>query len=105
MSIVDNCILSFNILEDDERISEVNSFFISDIEKPFVSVDADFLPIRWYGGNKFLETPLFIAAFNHFREADFVEHLKTINWREPEEVQLIIKRQYEDKFSIVEISK
>lgn len=103
MSVVDNCILSFSILEDDEKISEVNSFFTLDNKKPFIDVDADFLPTGWYGGRKYLETPLFIAAFNYFRETDFIKHLKTINWREPGAVQLIIKRQEEDRFSIVGI--
>ena len=100
MSVVDNCILSFDICEDYEKITEINSFFNSVMhQKPFVNVDADFLPCGWYGGCKMLETPLFIAAFNYFPEELFLNHLKTLNWKYPENVQLIIKRQEEDKFS------
>ena len=104
MSLVDNCILSFNICEDDEKIIEVNSFFNTRFQKPFVDVDANFLPIGWYGGRKMLETPLFIAAFNYFPENTFIDHLKTLNWKYPGDVQLIIKRQDDDIFSIVGIT-
>ena len=102
MSVVDNCILSFCICEDEgERIAEVNSFFNSvEHQEPFVDVDADFLPTGWYGGCKMLETPLFIAAFNYFPEELFINHLKTLNWKYPENVQLIIQRQEEGRFSI-----
>ena len=103
MSHVDNCILSFNVCEEDKRIIEVNSFFATELQKPFVDVDADFLPVGWYGGRKMLETPLFIAAFNYFSENEFINHLKTLNWKYPRDVQLIIKRQDDDKFSIVDI--
>jgi len=104
MSHVDNCILSFNICEDDEKIIEVNSFFDTKLQKPFVSVDADFLPTGWYGGRKMLETPLFIAAFNYFEEDEFINHLKILNWKYPEDVQLIIKRQDDDVFSVIGIT-
>lgn len=104
MSHVDNCILSFNICEDDKKITEINSFFDTRTEKPFVDVEAEFLPHGWYGGRKYLETPLFIAAFNYFRENEFINHLKTLNWKYPKDVQLIIKRQDDDMFSIVGIT-
>lgn len=105
MSLVDNCILSFSICEDDEKIIEVNSFFNVELQKPFVDVDANFLPTGWYGGSKMLETPLFIAAFNYFPESEFINHLKTLNWKYPEDVQLIIKRQDDSIFSIINVSK
>lgn len=102
MSLVNNCILSFNICEDeDEKIVKINSFFN---HKGFVSVDVDFLPCGWYGGTKMLETPLFIAAFNYFSEDEFLNYLKTLDWRYPKDVQLIIKRQDDDRFSIRDIT-
>ena len=101
MSVVDNCILSFNICEnEDEKIIQVNSFFN---HRGFISVENESLPTGWYGGTKMLETPLFVAAFNYFSEGLFINHLKTLNWKYPEEVQLIIKRQDDDTFSIVNI--
>ncbi len=102
MSVVDNCILSFCILEDeDNRLADVNRFFGD--REGFIGVEDLSLPGGWYGGTKFLETPLFIGAFNYFEEAEFVEHLKTIGWEHPENVQLIIQRQSDDVFSIVTI--
>lgn len=101
MSMVDNCILTFSICEDeDEKIHQINSFFG---HKGFISVDSETLPIGWYGGTKMLETPLFIAAFNYFNEGSFINRLKTLDWEYPKEVQLMIKRQDDDMFSIVNI--
>lgn len=102
MSKVDNCILSFSILEEEEkRITEVNSFFGE--KKGFVSVEDGRLPQGWYGGTKYLEAPLFIAAFNYFEEYEFMLHLRKVKWDQPNEVQLIIQRQRDDLFSIVTI--
>lgn len=103
MSVVDNCILSFSIMENEgDRIADVNRFFGE--HKPFISVHDDKLPNGWYGGTKYLETPLLIAAFNYFEEVAFIKHLKTIGWKHPENVQLMIQRQDDDVFSIVTIT-
>lgn len=104
MSHVDNCILSFDICEDETMIAEVNSFFSKENCKAFISAEDDCLPHGWYGGSKYLETPLFIAAFNYFSESEFIIYLKTLKWKYPENVQLIIKRQDDDIFSIVGIA-
>lgn len=92
MSVVSNCIFSFSSYEDDGIISEVNSYLLDAGRGEFVSVKAGNTHKIWYGGTKVLETPLFIAAFNWLDEEGFIEHLKTIDWYDPESVQLIIKR-------------
>lgn len=101
MSVVDNCILSFGICESEDIINAVNSFFTK--QKGFISIDDPSLPVGWYGGTKMMEANLFIAAFNYFRENQFIKHLKSIKWRYPSEVQLIIKRDDEETFSIVSL--
>ena len=58
---------------------------------------------RWYGGSKMLETPLYLGAFNHLDLKGFTEHMKEIDWEEPENVQLIVKEQESDKFKIIKI--
>lgn len=106
MSRLSNCILSFSISEDEEkRIKDVNEFFVQYKQNGFISADDPELPSGWYGGSKMLETPLYIAAINWFVEDEFIDHLRKIKWECPESVQLIIKRQDEDQFSIVTLNE
>ena len=98
MSSVSNCILSFSVLEDiPARIIAVNAVLSP---QSFVSIEDESLPKGWYGGSKMLETALLVGAFNYFPEDEFMGWLKTINWRCPEEVQLIIKRDDDLLFEI-----
>ena len=108
MSEVTNLILSFSIGEDEEvRLKEVNSFRYRDLEMNLVSADFNKNmdgSTAWYGGTKFLETPLYIGAFNHFDLDGFISHLKKINWDQPENVQVIVKGQWDEKFKILELT-
>ena len=105
MSLVSNCILTFKILEDAEsRMEEVSRFFES--ERSFVSIHDEKLPRKWYGGSKFMERPLYLGAFNYLNVHKFLDHLKLkVKWRYPEEVQLIIKQQDDNGFSILTIPR
>lgn len=98
MSVVTNAILSFDGC-DIENVSEadINRFFGE--TRGFVSCDNE----NWYGGTKYLETPLYIAAFNHFNYKEFVLYLSTLPFKYPENVQLIIKGQEDDTFKIIRI--
>ena len=112
MSEVTNLIISFSNGEDERnRINEVNSFFNNG--QGFKINSADFEKgtnwlgkenrKRWYGGSKMLETPLYLGAFNHLELQGLIDHIKEIDWEEPENVQLIVKTQDSDKFMIIEI--
>jgi hypothetical protein len=101
MSHVDNCLLSFSGLEDEKaRAAEVNAFLAArDDRQQFVSID------EWqgYGGYKMLETPLYVCAFNHLDEGWLMEQLSNVAWEHPADVQLLIKRQDDDRFEIVQL--
>jgi hypothetical protein len=112
MSDVTNIILSFSVAEiESSRINEINTF--ANNGRGFNLVSADFEEgrnfmgrenrNRWYGGSKMLETPLFVGAFNNLDINGLVEHLRSLNWEEPENVQLIVQEQHEYKFKIIEI--
>ena len=112
MSEVTNLIISFSIGEDEtSRINEVNLFFNNG--RGFKINSADFEEgtnwlgkenrKRWYGGTKMLETPLYVGAFNHLDLEGLIEHMKELEWEEPENVQLIVKLQEADKFEIFEL--
>ncbi len=111
MSVVTNLILSFSTSENEIiRIEEINTFsnngrgfklVSADYERQFA--DEPYGVQTWYGGSKYLETPLFIGAYNHLDINGLINHLKTIHWEEPENVQLILKTQDSDSFEIMKI--
>ena len=108
MSIVTNIILTISCSDDEiEKIQQVNSFVYRGLQMNLVSADYNKVMATgtsWYGGTKFLEAGIYIGAFNHFPLTEFVEHLKKINWENPESVQVIYKGQDDEKFIITDIS-
>jgi hypothetical protein len=107
MSVVTNLILSFSSLEQvQERIEDVNSFPYDGRQINLVSIDYNKdmeKGFSWYGGNKFFEGNIFIGVYNHFNTAEFLTHLKQINWEAADLVQLIVKEEWDDRFRIVSI--
>lgn len=65
MSVVTNLIFTHSILEAGRVIKKVNVFFEGNRgDKPLISCDNyKYVPIRWYGGSKMLECPLYIGGF------------------------------------------
>jgi hypothetical protein len=110
MSHVDNVILSFSILEksqcheDGSRtwliMEDVNAWLLKEIAQRF-GPDIGGLADA-YGGSKWLETPLFVAAFNYLPEAELLGLLRTLPWEEPAEVQLMVKRQEGELFEMIQ---
>jgi len=66
-------------------------------------VEDESLPSGWYGGTKFLETNLFIGAFNFLNKGKLLEHIRTIDFLSPEDVQLIIQEQEDTRFHIINV--
>ncbi len=100
MSRVTNCLLHFSIVENSPAIIHAVNTYFGD-EPPFVSVDDRSLPRGWYGGTKMSEAPLFYGAFNHLDVQSLCNHIKTIHFRRPECVQLIVKAEQDSAFRII----
>lgn len=108
MSWVTNIILSYSLGEyTEKRIAEVNQFFgsVPDRheggnyeEEPLASVES-----VWEGKGKALECNVFIGAYNYFPLEDFLVHLRSVTWEEPEAVQLFVKDQEDSKFQAVDV--
>jgi hypothetical protein len=103
MSSVTNCILHFSVFEPEDRcLEKVNSFFTEAVgyfgRQPFVSVEDGV-----YGGDKWLESPIFIGAFNYLNVEALCAHIRSIEFARPASVQLIIQRPEEDRFSIINV--
>ena len=106
MSVVSNVIFSFSISEESYEkendtiypIMENINNWLQENKYGVFSVDADVIS----GGRKHLETPLFVAAFNHFRLEDFCNYVRSLKWEYPDCVQVIIQEQNDDKFRLIE---
>lgn len=102
MSYVTNTILSFSIMEDEEAmISLVNKYF-SDGAYGQTQMGFIYPPgYGWYGGCKALERPTFVAAFNYMAEDEFLKHLRSLPWKEPEWVQVMLCRQNDEEYEML----
>lgn len=106
MSNVTNVIFTPGLLDEDyepdqQRIQKLNEFFTD--QRGFVDADDESLPCGWYGGAKMLEATLLIGAFNYLDLEGLIEHIRGIQWEDPECVQLIVKEQEEDRFKIINV--
>lgn len=101
MSNVSNCILIYSVVDAfiGPSLDDINSFFDC---KGFVSVNDVSLPVGWYGGDKVLEINILIGAFNYLDERGFIEHLRKLEWKVPESVRFIIKREHEDSSVMID---
>ena len=52
------------------------------------------------GGNKAFQADVFMAAINYFALDEFLEFLQTVEWENPECVQVLIKREHDDNFKV-----
>ena len=101
MSSVTNLILHIGIIEDeDAKIKEVNAFF-GERENPLVGLREQPLPRGWYGGSKYLECNIYVGAFNYLDLVRFLKHINSIQWDEPQDVQLFVKEQNDTRFKLI----
>ena len=97
MSNVTNVILHISILEEGQEdepilpIGELNKC-LEDLHTSFSRVD------QYAGGGKVFEAEVFMAAFNHTPTAEIVRLVKIQSWKYPQDVQLFIMEQEEDRF-------
>ena len=108
MSVVTNLIFSFSVGEDETKmIEKVNSFKYGLQNLNLVSADyirsTENRHAKWYGGGKFLEARIYIGAFNYLELSEFVEHVKSLDWDEPECVQIMVKEQDDDRFRLIDV--
>lgn len=56
------------------------------------------------GGDKAMQCDVFIGAINYLDINGFIEVFKSIKWEYPEDIQLLIKDEHDDKFKLYEIA-
>lgn len=107
MSVVTNTILAYGCGERDgwrekhtPMLDAVNRFFEG--SRGFVLAN-DVDNGGWYGGTKFLECNLAVGAFNYLDLDGLIAHIRSLEWEDPEAVQLIVKEQEDDRFRIIDV--
>jgi hypothetical protein len=104
MSDVTNLMITFGGGEDEAAvIAKLREYKHRGLSFDVVSVDDDSLPKGWYGGSKYLECNILIGAYNHLHFKSLVEFMRTMSWDRPDNVQLIIKKQWDTKFRIIDL--
>ena len=95
-----NAIVTWDILEDTvQRLAEINAALEREHGQAFANNDAE-----WYGGPKQMEATFFGAAFNHVPPSDVVAAVANARWESPESVQLFLKDQEDDRWTLYEFS-
>lgn len=106
MSVVTNVILAVESLkmDEDRQVEKINEFFAKKNTRGFVSVKDPGLPRDWYGGNRFLETELYLGVFNYLDLEGLIDHIELmVPWKEPASVQLMVQGQEETRFKIIQV--
>lgn len=100
MSWVLNATVTWDILEDTvQRLAEINAAPEREHGQAFANNDAE-----WYGGPKRMEATFFGAAFNHVPPSDVVAAVANAHWDSPDSVQLFLKDQEDDRWTLYEFS-
>lgn len=105
MSVVTNVILAFNVTEEMYEYGDVDVYpnmktinaWLT--EKVYGDFGKDVDEVA--GGKKHLETKLYTAAFNYLNLDEFVSFIRGLKWNEPDNVQILVKEQGDDKFRFV----
>lgn len=96
MSRVTNIIVSVDILEPSDWLARVNSAIAEPAQGQQLRRVYDAV-----GGSKAWEAETAEAAFNHFGPYELRDALRTVEWRFPENVQVIYQDQHDATFSIL----
>lgn len=87
---------------DGRRADEINRLLAGLCDgQELCCVDEPSRPSIECGGQKHLEANLMVAAVNYLDEQAFLSGLAAMGWEYPEDVQVFIRRQNEDRWSII----
>jgi len=85
-----------NLKREFALLNEINKWLDEHNHGPFdEEIDA--------GGEKGFEASVFAAAFNYLDTEKFINYLKSLPWEDRESVQIFVKEQEENKFTLYEL--
>ena len=99
LSEITNLLLAFSILEDtDARVADVDGWLVRNEQRPLKSVWENG---ECCGGPKRMDAPLYAGAFNYLPLREFLVFLRTLQWSQPDEVQVILRGPSETGWRVV----
>jgi len=103
MSLVTNILVTHGILERafEQPGLGVVAKATGRPDSPLTNI-ADGDAANFWGGSKFPEVDVWAGAINYMDLQATLDHLASIPWKEPENVQVFIQGQDEDRFSVYE---
>jgi hypothetical protein len=81
-------------------LSGINNWLAENEQVPLL----DFAVCANTGDRKFMQAEVWGGAFNHLDIEDFLECVKEQPWHKPERVQVMVKDEEEDTFTLYGIS-
>ncbi len=105
MSDVTDVILSWapHVFDDEEDaaalLQQVNQSKAFKGQQGFVLINAE----ECYGGSRWLGMNIAIGAFNYLDLEGLIAHLRTLQWKFPETVQLMVCGELDDKFRLIDV--
>lgn len=100
MSVVSNQIINVDTLEPRDWLERLNEILNGRCGQCFVRVDDADEHQGWYGGGKYWEAETAMAAMNHWPATKTIHVLQGIEWKYPENVQLIYQDQDDECMTI-----
>jgi len=94
VSVVTNILLMTGFLDETQPVANINSALACISAGSLKELSSD------VGGPKALESNLLAAAFNHLDIGNFISIVQCQPWENPENVQLLIQLQHEDRFTM-----
>jgi hypothetical protein len=88
------------VVSEYELVREINQWLDKHDHGPF---GEEITAGNVAGGDKGFEANVYVGAFNYLVLSEFVDFVLTRPWQSPESVQLFVKCQEEDKFTVYEI--
>ncbi|WP_155832822.1 hypothetical protein [Hymenobacter swuensis] len=98
-----NLLITFGSENEEAVLKQLGEYKHRGLSFHIVSVKDKSLPQGWYGGSKNLECSVLLGAYNHLHLKSLVEFMRGMVWEAPEDVQLIIRKQWESKFRIIDL--
>lgn len=102
MSIVTNLFIACSAGENAEELKSALALYLHQ-GKPFHIGLLNDLPRYLYGGTKNIEAIIFFGVYNHLDLQSLINHRRTIQWHNPEDVTIIVKEQNDFKFRIIDL--
>lgn len=93
MSWVTNIILSYSLVEHQDKIDSINDWLLQNEHDKLKRIN------EYAGGEKFMEMYIYAGGFSHFDVMDFVRYVFSLDWILRESLQIFVKDQEDDRFA------